>query len=357
MGLTNHLNHLCAWRCWLAFAGMLAMSCSGGVAHALTVSPPTKGLNDNEIYQVDAQELAKRVAAYQKLGVKWLRFDFDWSVIQPNDAKDFNYAGYDAAVQALVAAKIRVLGTITYTPSWANGGQPSKYFPPLHTASFAKFASNVVARYAPMGLHTWEIWNEPNLGQFWRPSANPVRYTALLQAAYNAIHAADTAALVITGGMADPDNGPFDLDARTFLMDLYSDGAKGYFDALGYHPYTSPDMPGHKDHNPWQQMFATTPSLLSIMSDNGDSKRIWPTEFGAPTSGVGNEVISETAQAKMIAQAYKLVKSYSWAGPLFIYSFIDFHPYGYTSDPGAYYGLLRSDWTKKPAYTAYRKIH
>lgn len=349
--------HVCAWWRWLAFAAILTTSFSGSTAQAINISTAKKGLNDNEIYQVGSRELARRASVYQKLGVKWLRFDFDWSVIQPNDPNHFKYAGYDRAVQALVAAKIHVLGTITYTPSWANGGQTSKYYPPLHVSDFATFAANVVARYAPMGVHTWEIWNEPNVGQFWRPSADPIRYTALLQAAYAAIHDADAGAFVITGGLADPNSTPIELDARTFLTDLYSDGAKGYFDGLGYHPYTSPDMPGHKDHNPWQQMFATTPSLLSIMMDNGDAKPIWLTEFGAPTSGIGNEVISETAQAKMIAQAYKLAKSYSWAGPLFIYTFIDFHPYGYTDDPGAYYGLLRSDWTKKPAYTTYRNIH
>jgi hypothetical protein len=205
-----------------------------------------------------------------------------------------------------------------------------------------------------MGLHTWEIWNEPNMGQFWNPSADPAGYTALLRAAYTTIHTADSTAIVMTGGMSDPTNSQHNLDARTFLTDIYADGGKGYFDVLSYHPYTSPDMPGNQDHNPWQQMFATTPSLLSIMTDNGDSKPIWPTEFGAPTSGDGNEVISETAQAKMISQAFKLAKSYSWSGPLFIYNFIDFHPYGYTGNPRSYFGLLRSDWSQKPSYSTYQ---
>lgn len=340
-------------RC-LAFMAIL-MTCHAAEASG-AVLQGQKSLNANNIYALDAQELAARIAAYDKLGVKWVRFDFDWSVIQPNDAGDFNFSGYDAAVRALAAANIRILGTIDYTPFWANGGEPSKYYPPLYVSDFAKFAATVVARYASMGVHTWEIWNEPNMGRFWNPGADPAGYTVLLQAAYVSIHAADRAAIVLTGGMADPTNSQTDLDARTFLTDMYGNGAKGYFDALSFHPYTSPDMPGNKDHNPWQQMFATNPSLLSIMSDNGDSKRIWLTEFGAPTSGDGNEVISETAQAKMILQGFKLAKSYTWAGPLFIYDLLDFHPYGYTTDPGSYFGLLRSDWTSKPSYATYRNL-
>lgn len=349
-------NSLAGWGRSAGFAAALALACICNPAEAGSALQGQKGINANDIYNLDSQELSDRVIAYKQLGVKWVRFDFDWSVIQPNDANDFNYSGYDAAVAALSMANIQIVGTLDYTPSWANGGQPSKYYPPLRASDFTSFVANVVGRYAPGGVHTWEIWNEPNLGQFWNPGADPAGYTALLQAAYTAIHEVDPTAIVLTGGMADPTNNETNMDARTFLADMYSDGAGGYFDALSYHPYTSPDMPGNKDHNPWQQMFATKPSLLSIMSDNGDSKAIWLTEFGAPTSGDGDDVISETAQANMIMQGFRLAKSYSWAGPLFIYDFIDFHPYGYTTDPGSYFGLLRSDWTHKPSYFTYRTI-
>jgi hypothetical protein len=297
-----------------------------------------KAINTNDLYNLDANQLAKRVTSYQQLGVKWARFDFDWSVIQPDNATSFDYSGFDAAVQALTTAHIAILGIIDYTPSWANGGQPTKYYPPLHDSNFATFAANLAAHFGPMGVHYWEIWNEPNLASFWSPAADPVGYTALLKAAYRAIHDVDSDALVMSGGLADPTNNGTNIDARDFLRDIYQDGAKGFFDAFAYHPYCTPDMPGNPDHNPWQQMFATAPSLLSIMSDNGDTKTIWLTEFGAPTSGDDETVVSERRQARMIKQAFELAESYSWAGPLFIYNLMDFHDYGYTKNPLGYYG-------------------
>lgn len=59
-------------------------------------------------------------------------------------------------------------GIIDYTPPWANGGK-DQMVPPLeaHVASFGRFAGYLASRYAPMGVHAWEIWNESNLVNFW----------------------------------------------------------------------------------------------------------------------------------------------------------------------------------------------
>lgn len=325
------------------------------VGFSQTANSPSgqKGINTNELYDLDSLQLGARISAYKRLGVGWARFDFDWSIIQPTDSKTFNVAGFDRAVRALSKAHIQVLGIMDYAPPWASGGQPTKFYPPRDPAAFANYAARLAAHFAPMGVHSWEIWNEPNLAQFWRPAPDPIRYCALLKAAFRAIHKVDGHATVLIGGLAQPSPGPFTIEAVEFLQKLYAAGAKGFFDAVADHPYISPQLPADPGPNGWQRMFATSPSLRSVMAEHGDSKTIWITEFGAPTSGRDATVVSEPRQAEMISQALTLARSYSWAGPLFVYDLRDFRVYGKTTDPQSYYGLLRYDGSAKPSFAAY----
>jgi hypothetical protein len=66
---------------------------------------------------------------------------------------------------------------------------------------------------------------------------------------------------------------------------MYANGAKGSFDALGYHAYSFRELPDTYGSG-WSQMAQTSPSPRSMMIRNGDgNKPIWVTEFGAPSGG------------------------------------------------------------------------
>lgn len=103
------------------------------------------------------------------------------------------------------------------------------------------------------------------------------------------------------------------------------------------------------------------------MIANGDAdKKIWITEYGAPTGGPGPSATvenSETAtntwhvdeplQAKMLQEAVKLYKSYDWVGPFFWYSYKDA---GTSQDSNEnFFGLVRADGSHKPAYDTYKQ--
>jgi GH35 family endo-1,4-beta-xylanase len=315
-----------------------------------------KGINGNELYTLTAQELAATIADYRQLGVKWVRFDFDWSVIEPVSGQ-YAFERYDQVVERLAQADIRILGLIAYTPSWANGGKPGKYHPPRDPARFAGFAARLAGRYAGKGVHAWEIWNEPNLGQFWGNAPDPAAYTALLKLAYTAIKKADPKAVVVSGGLAQPATTPTSIDSLSFLTAMYRNGAQGYFDAVGNHPYTSPRMPGEWMAYNWRKMVSTWPSVLSIMRQYGDAdKKIWITEFGAPTGGKSSwgTVISETQQATMVERTLAEAGAAPWAGPVFWYNYRDFCPYKPDADSECFFGLKRFDGSRKPAFEKFR---
>ena len=89
------------------------------------------------------------------------------------------------------------------------------------------------------------------------------------------------------------------------------------------------------------------------MAANRDTgKQLWGTEYGVPTASQPNSVPEQT-QAQWVTDAYRLWRSYEWAGPLFWYSDRDKQPPAASGDAWNYYGLLRFDFSQKPAWAAY----
>ena len=92
---------------------------------------------------------------------------------------------------------------------------------------------------------TWQIWNEANHQEYTQPKPNLDVYTAMLKSSYSGIKALDPTATVIAGGFApapDAADGT-EYQPATFLKGMYARGAKGYFDAIGHHPYAYPFNP------------------------------------------------------------------------------------------------------------------
>jgi len=332
-------------------------SSSGATKTFTSVNPVGAGYNKGMsvgLFNYGGSVLANAISGMKDLGTRWVRMDFPWSKMEPAGPGRYNTGAWDNAVRAAASGGMQILGIIDYSPDWSRPTGTNQFYPPTNMADYAAFCSYVVNRYSSMGVHAWEIWNEENGSTFWQPKPDPAVYTAMLAAAYQAIKRADPRAMVILGGMATFTDDGVNYNARTFLTRIYADGGRQYFDAVGFHPYVYPDMPGNADGNNWQQMFATTPSLRSIMTENGDeSKRIWITEMGYPNF-IGNPALTEQNQAITVQQAYRLQATYSWAGPLFWYTYRDGG-----NDPANqedWFGLVRYDGTQKPAYKTYRSI-
>lgn len=347
------LRCLAAWPAARCAGVLLCLLLQTGLA---PLARADKGVNGNELYALSDEALAATIAGYRRLGVKWVRFDFDWSVIEPRP-HGYQVKNVDRVVERLARADIRILGIIAYTPAWANGGKPNKFHPPADARAFAEFAAYLAARYSAKGVHAWEIWNEPNLGQFWGNAPDPAAYAALLKQVYPAIKKSDPGAWVVTGGLAQPATSATAIDSLGFLESMYRHGAQGYFDAVGNHPYTSPRMPGDWAAHNWRKMAASSPSFLSIMKRYGDGgKKIWITEYGAPTGGKDRwgTVISEARQADMVEQTFGEAASLPWAGPVFWYNYRDFCPYAPDADAECFFGLVRFDGSPKPAFEKFR---
>ena len=320
-----------------------------------TAGAASVGFSVNGGFQNEtASDMRRDFDTMQAAGARWIRMDVNWAVIQAQGPSTYNWAPFDRVATDSVARGLSVLAVIQYTPPWARPAGTPAETPPTNLDDYARFAQAAAAHFAALGVHAYEIWNEPNIAAFWRPRPDVARYTRLLTLAAAAIRAADPQAVVVTGGTSPAADDGTNIAPVTFLRGIYANGGKGSFDAVGHHPYCWPAQPGEAyAWSAWYVMYGTAPSLRSTMVANGDgAKKIWATEFGAPTNGPAGSFVSEDAQSRMVTNAISLFRSYDWAGPLFWYSGRDLGTA--TSTRENFFGLVRYDFSQKPAYAAYK---
>ena len=343
----------------IAAALVLLVWCGGAAAQAEPPGEPAPGelglsIGIASIRGLGGLDLGEAFQGYARTGATWVRVDLDWSVVQAAGPDSYDWSAMDSHVALARGAGLRLLPVVSFSPRWLDGGAAPAT--PAAVEAYARFLGAAVARYRPLGIRAWEIWNEPNLSGFWAPAPDPVAYARLLAAAHAAVKAADPGALVISGGLSPapgtgPDGGPIaHFGATAFLESVYANGAAGTFDALCFHPYSWPRMPDTLI--PWSGWSMMAGPIRDLMVAHGDgAKRIWMTEYGAPTAAGG---VDEAGQAEMLRRAVGLARGEAWAGPLFWYSFRDLG-----TDPGEsedWYGLLRHDGTPKPALATFREL-
>ena len=301
------------------------------------------------------------LADLHSLGVRWVRTVFPWDAIERKGPTREQWAKADAIVSEANAAHISLIAQIIGAPSWAvpgglRPGEHSDYG--TNPALYARFVAKFAARYAPRGVRVFELGNEPNHVRPGNPAPNPRTYAALLCTTHAAVHAAVPNSTVLNGGLGGTKTAKGEISGPTFLRALYADGARGCLDGLSYHPYTYPQLAPDNGTRGWSGML----SARQAMVDNGDAaKKVWATEYGAPTNGAIASHFTSTVpaqrqqtQASILTNGYRLFDSYSWAGPM---CWFDYQDKG--TDPrnqDDWFGLRAHNGAPKPAYNAYAAL-
>ncbi|NIL75840.1 cellulase family glycosylhydrolase [Rhodococcus sp. B10] len=306
------------------------------------VTPTTVGVSDNGalLWSSDA-ELNTTLSILDAAGIKSMRVSIPWANVEPAQ-NQLVWTAVDRVVNAVNARGISMLGIIAYTPTWATSppGQALNYRP-ASPALFGQFAGKVADRYKGK-IEAYEIWNEPNGAMFYGPSPDAAGYTDLLKAAYPAIKGADPSATVVGGVLGAVVDNHGMQNPVTFTRQMYAAGAAGKFDALSFHPYqyTMKFADGtYVDDSPVRQVM----DIRALMVANGDGgKKIWATEYGVPTA-----VASEEQQSDMITHFVTKWQELPYTGPIYLYQLKD-QQTG-SQDTEMTFGLLRSDWSGKPA--------
>ena len=248
-----------------SLAGMIAAVAliASNVAIASAATP-------HGFYGVTPQTKLTR-ADFREMGrgnVGTLRYEVSWADLDPAPATEaelftaraYNWWAFDPLVYLAAERGIRILPTIYGTPHWVATLQDCwsnchKLGPNTIGAyiTFSRFMTAAAKRYGKGGefwdlhpeltarpIRIWQIWNEQNSSDYWKPGPNVTDYANLVIAGGEAVHAVDPGARVILGGMiGEPaQEGKKTVSGWDFLRDLYANPrAREAFDGIAVHPY------------------------------------------------------------------------------------------------------------------------
>jgi hypothetical protein len=297
-------------------------------------------------------------------GIPAVRLYLEWDLIEPSPGV-FDWSTTDSLVMGAAERGLKILGLLTYTPSWAVPPEARElvHAAPADAKVWGNFVAETAHRYRDV-IDDWEIWNEPNIDDSFAPAPDLALYSAMLQESYSAIKAADPDSVVITGGTSPAVDIPTEMSPVTFLSGLYDHGAGDSFDAVAMHPYSSPDLLSTDGPEGSSNSNRAIRDVTALLASRGQSeKRIWFTEFGASTSTPGAAApelsgqqvgVTLERQAEILTEGIEYMRSLPNGGPIFLFDFRDVETGSRNVQYN--YGLLRSDFTAKPALAAVQAL-
>lgn len=242
---------------------------------------PKLGVNA-ELTQYAVNDLPLQFDRMRRAHITWVHQFFRWDEIEPEQGV-YQWEKWDAIVQVIAAdSNLKLIAVLINSPQWAHQPNDKVTTPPNDPIAFADFARIFANRYG-QAVDYYQIWDEPNLRDAWGGlNPRPSQYAAMLQAAYNVIHAADESATVIAAALAPTtEEGPQNISDLLYLRDLYALGAKDYMDAISAKPYGFDLPPTDRTVDNDTLNFSRVIALREEMLRNGDgAKAIWASNWG-----------------------------------------------------------------------------
>ena len=219
------------------------------------------------ISSIDSNNSPERYRNALILGAGWNRWPLYWDRVEAApDAWD--WSAYDRLVESDIRNHLKINAILQGRPAfWQDGGSILNLFEPIfadgtdHAGGgtpinagnpWAQYVHRAVSRYKPggilaqqrgfadgAGIRVWEIWNEPDIPQFWQGGSQA--YARLLKTAAIIIKTLDPQATVLFGGLLYATDDNF---LAQVLMHFREDALRGrynwFFDAAAIHSYDDP---------------------------------------------------------------------------------------------------------------------
>jgi len=189
---------------------------------SLQMLPVPQGVGVN-IHFYEGNE--KDWSMIDKSGLGIVRMDVSWAGIEKEKGK-YDFSRHDKLIEQLEHRNIRLLFIIDYgNPLYDDGLAP---FSEEGRKAYIRFCSELAERYAGKQI-IWELWNEPNMGHFWKPETHVDDYMAWCQAVVPIIREKDKNACIVGPAISS-----FDIP---FLEDCFERGLLDLVDGVTVHPY------------------------------------------------------------------------------------------------------------------------
>ncbi len=285
----------------------------------------------------DSAEQARHANLAVLAGANWVRDRITWKEMQPQRGKTAEArTTYDMAADIQSKAGLRVLQVFHYSADWAadtamDGPDAGKHFP-RDLRDMYNLGKAMAQRFRGK-VHAWEPWNEANIEMFGGQTVDEM--CSLQKAAYLGFKAGDPD--VIVGW-----NVYTTLPTKQHTQGLADNGTFPYYDTYNIHTYE------------WHHDYAR---LWEPARQAAGGKPLWVTEadrglpFETPSPWYEQSQENEMHKARYIAQAYACSLS---AGCTRHFQFI----LGNFAEEANHtqFGLLRKDFTPRPAYAAFAAV-
>ena len=297
----------------------------------------------------------REVESACRLGADVVRVFVSWAQLEPSRQQvSPEYAAkLDSLVSQASSCGARVMLMLVTTPHWASsapagtGPYASGRYPPRDPGEFGWMVSWILSRWP--SLQSLEVWNEPNYTPYW--AGTPADYVQLVDAAAAAKRQAGSGTLILAGALS---SGVVEYVVN-YLQQLYAAGL-GAEDGISIHPYSmhcddkcsffDPVLP----HAPFRDAITR---IHGVMAAHGDGSGLWLTEFGFASCPAEPLCVRESQQAAWTAESIQVAACYPYVMGMTPFSIRDIAgdpQYAGVSD--AHFGLLRTDFTPKAAYSA-----
>jgi len=222
-------------------------------------------------------------------GITTYRHNIVWRYVEGHRGH-YAWARYDRLFARAARKGVRVMPVLVGSPRWANR---DVHHPPTTyegRQAYYRFVGAVVKRYGPTGqlwktqprasaafaARNFQIWNEPNLPNWWNDDPDPVEYVRLLKGAAREARMASPAAEIVMAGIPETRH-PRVISIASFLRSVYRvPGAREAFDYVAVHPYA---------RTPTQVVDLVERTRAAVNAGGDRETKIWVTEFGWATGG------------------------------------------------------------------------
>ena len=340
----------------LALAAAVLCASASLLPHAAGAAPGLLlGVDDDSLKWYS--HTSSLLSIYHSLDLGAVRVTLDWT---PGESFPAGTDRLELQRAANAGRNIRVVLAVTGPATQPPLDDPSR-------AGYCGFIANVLRRYP--WIHDVAIWTEPNSGHFWQPrKGSAAGYEALLATCWDTLHAAEPGVNVIatSAAHASPDRWYEDL-GKAYRA---SGRTRPVFDTVGHNPYpeTSAEAPGtrHGKHSHSIDEGDLNRLLAALRKGFGGTAQplpgdggvtVWYLEDGFQTipgravytgAETDKHPVSEDEQAAQLTAAVELAYCQPTVGAFFNFELRDD-----SSLDGWQSGLVRPDWSPKPAFTAY----
>lgn len=354
-------------------AGLL-LAPAGSSAQSSTIAPPSGWGYGFQVHlwHFDPVARANVIGDVTQAGFNWMTEQIDWAEIETAPGT-YDFTQLDSLIGDGSAAGLNIMLSFAHAPAFYR--TDTSGLMPSDPSTFGAFMAAVADRYSGK-VQAYELWNEENLDrEAGTGNVDPTTYLPLLESGYTGVKSVDPNALVLLGAPSPTSsNVPgVSIDDVSYLQQLYAINngeVTNYFDVLSAHPsgFSNPpdctpatpecSLSGAWDTDDSFFAFTRVSEYRDVMIANGDdAKQIWFTEFGYcsnPTPPPGYEYckyITEAQQAQFLAKAYDMARNTPYVGAMFQWN-LNFQLSVPTSDEKWGFGIVRSDYSARPAYGA-----